>query len=128
MQISILIARFLGPFFIVVALGILFNLKYYQKVMEDFFKNTALLYVGGIIALLLGIFLVMFNNFWVLDWTLIITIIGWLSIVKGICLIVLPQAMAKISKAMMKNTAILVVHLIVVFAIGVALLVKGYSV
>ncbi|MGB2660886.1 MAG: hypothetical protein WBD04_00680, partial [Candidatus Omnitrophota bacterium] len=66
MGISILLARFLGLLFVIITAGVLLNLKNYQKVMEDFFENSALVYIGGVMALVFGIFLVMFHNIWAL--------------------------------------------------------------
>ena len=41
MGTSIFIAKILGPFLLVAALGIISNQKFYQKVMEDYSKNAA---------------------------------------------------------------------------------------
>ncbi len=128
MGISVFFARLLGPYCIIVAAGILFNLKTYQKVMEDFCKNFALLYLGGILALLFGFLVVLFHNVWAANWTVIITIFGWLGLIKGAWLIILPNTAAKLTEAYKKNTAILVVHLFIVAAIGIFLTVMGYFV
>ncbi|MDI6606071.1 MAG: hypothetical protein QME65_02885, partial [Candidatus Omnitrophota bacterium] len=73
MGTSVLIARLLGPYCIIVAAGILLNLKNYQKVMEDFCKNAALVYLGGVFALLFGLLVILFHNIWAANWVVIIT-------------------------------------------------------
>jgi len=65
METSIFLAKLLGPYCIIVAVGLLFNLKNYQKVIEDFCKNSALLYLGGVLALFFGLLVVLFQNVWV---------------------------------------------------------------
>ena len=125
METSIFLAKLLGPYCIIVAVGVLFNLRTYQRVMEDFCKNSALIYLGGILALLIGLLIVLFHNIWVANWTVIITIFGWLGIIKGAWLIILPNTAAKFTIAYQKNTALLVVHLIIVLAIGVSLTIFG---
>lgn len=126
MSASVFIAKILGPYCTIVAVGILCNLKAYQRVMDDLCKNFALLYLSGVISLLFGLFLVLFHNIWALSWAVIITIIGWLGILKGIWLIVFPDTVAPFIKAYREKTALLVLHLVIVFALGVSLTIFGY--
>ena len=128
MESSIFLAKLLGPYCIIVAVGVLFNLKSYQKVMEDFFKNSALLYLGGVMALLFGFLIVLFHNLWAANWTVVITIFGWAGIIKGIWLIILPNSASKMTALYRKNTALLKIHLLIIIALGVFLTVMGYFV
>ena len=128
MENSIFLAKLLGPYCIIVAVGILFNLRTYQKVMEDFCKNYALIYLGGVMALFFGLLMVLFHNVWVANWVVIITIFGWLGFIKGAWLIILPNTVAKLTEAYQKNVALLVVHLVIILALGVFLTVRGYFV
>lgn len=128
METSVFLAKLLGPYMIIVAIGILLNLKFYQKMVDDFFKNSALLYLGGVMALFFGLLIVLFHNVWACSWTLIITIMGWLGIIKGVWLIVFPNTMGRMSEAYSKKTAALVIHLTIIFALGVVLAVMGYFV
>jgi len=128
MESSIFFARLLGPYFVIVAIGFLFNLKTYQRLLEDFCKNVALIYIGGVLALWFGLVVVLFHNVWVANWTVIITIFGWLGIIKGAWLIILPNTVARFTEAYQKKTVALTVHLAVVLALGIFLMVKGYFV
>jgi len=128
METSIFLAKLLGPYCIIVAAGILFNLKNYQKVMEDFSKNAALIYLGGVVALLFGLLIVLFHNVWAANWTIVITILGWLGFIKGAWLIILPNTVAKLTEAYRKNAALLVVPLVIVLALGAGLTIFGYFV
>ncbi len=126
MENAIVIARIIGPFFIIVGLGFLFNLKNVQKVMEDFSKNAALLYMGGVMALFFGLLIVQFYNVWKLQWPLIITILGWMSLIKGVVLIVFPKAIIKWTESYKKSTTPVIVHLVIALALGIFLTLKGY--
>ncbi len=128
MQNSIFLARVFGPYMVIVAIGVLFNLKTYQKVMEDFFKNTALIYLGGILALIIGLVMVLFHNIWVANWTVVITIFGWLGIIKGAWLIIFPNMVGKLTQAYQKKTTLLRVHLVIVLALGIFLTFMGYCI
>ncbi len=126
MENAIVIARIIGPYFIIAGLGFLFNLKNFQKVMEDFSKNSALLYMGGVMALFFGLLIVQFYNVWKVQWTLIITILGWMSLIKGVVLIVFPKVLIKLMESYQKNTVPIIVHLVIGFALGIFLTLKGY--
>ena len=125
MENSILLAKIFGSYFIIVALGGLFNLKTYQKILDDFCKSSALIYFGGIFALLFGLLVLAFHNVWVANWTVIITIFGWGGLIKGAWLIIFPNTVVKFSQAYQKKTTLLKMHLVIALALGIFLIVKG---
>lgn len=127
MENSILLAKILGPYFVIVAIGLMLNPKFYQGMMEDFLKNSALLYLGGVLALIFGIVVVLFHNVWVAGWQVIITIFGWMGLIKGIWLIVFPNSTGKLTQFYQKKPALLKVHMLIVLVIGLLLTIKGYS-
>ena len=126
MTTSILLARLLGPYCVIVALGVLLNIKVYHKVIEDSVKNSAIIYIAGVLALIFGLLIVQFHNVWILDWPLIITMMGWLGLVKGVRLIVFPGSLPQTFEFYQKNPAFLVTRLIVIFLLGLILTVAGY--
>jgi len=128
MESSMFFARLLGSYFVIVAIGVLLNLKIYQRMMEDFCKNVALIYLGGILALWFGLIVVLLHNVWVANWTVIITIFGWAGILKGAWLIMLPNTVTRFTEVYQKKTVALRIHLTVVLALGVFLMIKGYFV
>ena len=126
MGTSLFIVKILGPCFLVVALGIMFNREFYQKVMEDFCKNSALMFFGGMFPLVIGLVIVLSHNVWVSSWPVIITIYGWAGILKGIWLLVFPNSAAKFTQAYSKNKTLLLVHSVVILLLGAALTIFGY--
>ena len=128
MENTMFLAKILGPYMVIVAIGIMLNLKYYQGMMEDFFKNKALIYLGGVLALIIGFLIVLSHNVWEASWVAIITIFGWGGLIKGVWLIVFPNSVGKLTKAYQRKPALLKIHLLVILALGVFLTIKGYSV
>jgi hypothetical protein len=127
MENSIFLAKIIGPYAIVVALAFLFNPKTYQKILEDFCKNSALVYLGGIYAFLFGLLVVLFHNVWVAGWPVIITVFGWVGIIKGVWLIVFPNTVAKFTQAYQKKTPLLTISLAIVLVLGIFLVARGYG-
>lgn len=72
--------------------GILFSSNYYKKAFVKLLENSTFLILGGFIAIILGILILENHNIWVKNWTVIITIIGWVALIKGVILIVFPKS------------------------------------
>ncbi|MCR4338047.1 MAG: hypothetical protein NUV91_09620 [Candidatus Omnitrophica bacterium] len=126
MTASIILAKLIGPYCLIVATGVLLNLKTYQKMIEDLIQNSALVYLSGIFALIVGLLMVQFHNIWVLDWPVAITIVGWLGVIKGVRLIVFPNSLPKAIEFYRNNTLYLVIRLILIILLGLALTLWGY--
>jgi len=128
METAVFIARIFGLCYLILGAGFVFNRKAFQRVMEDFCKNAALLFYGGLLALVIGIVIILTHNVWVANWTVIITIIGWFALIKGIWIIVFPNTVQKFMQAYQRNESLLTVHSIGVFIFGAVLTFFGFFV
>jgi len=128
MDTSVFIARIIGPSYIIIAIGMMFNPKFYQRAMEEYSKSAALVFFGGLMALCIGFLIVLSHNVWTAGWAVIITLFGWGGIIKGTWLFIFPDSLAKLTHAYQKNKILLVVHSIVAFTLGMCLTVFGYFV
>lgn len=54
METSIFIARIFGMCYLILGAGLVFNRKAFQQIMNDFCKNAALIFLGGMFALVFG--------------------------------------------------------------------------
>ena len=126
MGVSIFIARILGPYCLIVALGGLLNLKAYQRVIDGFITNAAMVYIGGVLALLFGLLILQYHHIWTLNWRVIITIMGWMGIIKGMYLILFPSSLTKVAKFYQKSPIFLASHLVLALVLGVILTAFGY--
>ena len=127
METSLFIAKILGPLLFVIAAGIVANRESYCKVLEDYSKNSALVFFSGAIVLVAGIVVVLTHNLWVASWRVIITIYGWGGIIKGVWLIVFPNRTSKFIQAYKKHKTLLVAHSFVVLILGAVLIFVGYA-
>ncbi len=126
METSVFIARIFGLCYLVVGVGFMFNRKAFQRVMEDFCKNAALVFYGGILTLVIGVVIILTHNVWVAGWTVIITVIGWLAFIKGIWIIVFPNTVSGFIQAYQKNENLPMVHAIAALVFGVVLTFFGF--
>lgn len=91
MQRSIFLARLIGPVLVTVGIALIFNSDTYRYMAEQFLVSYALIYVAGVIALFAGLAIVNLHNYWHWRWPLIITILGWMSVIGGIIRILIPN-------------------------------------
>ena len=92
METSILIAKIIGIVYTALGVGLIINKKYYKETFKKMISNTSFLFMGGLFAIIIGVLIIEHHNYWKNDWTVLITIIGWVAIIKGILLIVFPKS------------------------------------
>lgn len=126
MENSVFIAKIFGLCYLILGVGFMFNRKAFQQVMEDFSKNAALVFYGGMLALVIGIVIILTHNVWVADWTVMITVIGWLAFIKGIWIIVLPNTVSKFMQIYKNNDGLLGAHSVLVLILGAVLTFFGF--
>jgi len=112
--------------YLAIGIGILINPDFYKKLYEDFIENASVLYLGGITALVIGYLLVTFHNTWTKDFSVIITIIGWLALLKGILILVRPKVMITLTKAMINKKSTLKIMSVFVIIVGLLFSFLGF--
>lgn len=127
MDISIALAQIIGPLLMLVAIGFLYNQDHYAKMVEHFLKNAELYYFSGVMALLVGLFIVINHNIWIADWRVIITVIGWLSVLKGVIRIVFPTYGAKYANAFTDSSLSLNIGAVIILIFGAILCFQGFT-
>jgi len=94
MNTSRSLARLMGPILLVIGIGMAFGLMMegagYSNVLKEFIANRALIFLTGVLALLAGVAIVNVHNVWVPDWRVIVTVLGWLLVLRGVMLLVFP--------------------------------------
>jgi hypothetical protein len=106
METSILVAQIAAVVYLAVALGAFVSRDNFRRILNDFYGNSALIYLGGFMAVVLGFLIVHFHNHWVANWTVLITILGWLALIKGIAIIIFPLYMQRLSTSVLSNTSL----------------------
>jgi len=128
MDTSIFLAKLIGPILAVIGLGLLINRATYQAVAEEVVKSRVQLYLSGVLALTAGLAIVLSHNEWDLSWQVIITIIGWLAILRGLLRLLIPQQIGDfLTRALARGPQVLTGVGVVALIIGAFLAWKGYS-
>jgi hypothetical protein len=125
MEISILIAKIIGIIYLSFGVGLLFNQQFYKNEIPKLLANTAYLILGGFLAIIIGSVIIENHNFWVKNWTVVITIIGWIALIKGIVLIAFPTKMT-IYKPLFENKSFFKILIPCIIIFGLIFIYFGF--
>jgi len=117
METSIILAKFWGWFMIISCLIYLLRKKSWQGIIE-LAKNKNLIILFGYLSLILGLFSLIFHNLWVGDWRVVITIFGWIALIKGIVGIGFPELTQKWAEKIGGKLVLMKILLIIGILLG----------
>ena len=100
-----LVAKILAIYLLAVGVGMLNGNINIKKMYDSFEKSEGLLIISGFICSVLGFLLVQYHNIWVKDWTVLVTIVAWATLIKGVLLIAFPNTVMSIGKNFYKNNS-----------------------
>lgn len=96
MPTSKIIAALLGPALIVSAAMVFINLDATPTIIDELSKSPMLIVLAGYAAFAPGLAIVHFHNRWTAGRPVLITLMGWLSLVIGLVRILFPVRLAGI--------------------------------
>ncbi len=126
MTTSIFIARLLGVLYLTVGLGMLLQRQYYRQMLESMMNTPALLYFGGAMALGAGVVIITFHNIWDASWVVLITLLGWAALIKGVALLVFPQTAVKWSRLFARSDNALLPAVVIALIFGLIFAYYGF--
>jgi hypothetical protein len=100
---TLLIAKLIGPLWLLAGLGFLINRKFYMEVVKDLKQHNGMIYIGGAFIFLLGLYLVLNHNVWEMNLNGFITLIVWGMLIKGAALLLIPMQLLQVSDCIMKS-------------------------
>lgn len=87
---ALILAAYIGPFYLVFGLSILLYAKQWIKVVAEFTKNHFVMLTQMMFAFLIGLIIVNMHNVWAWNLSLVITITGWGALLKGVFYLLAP--------------------------------------
>lgn len=126
MEVSIVLARIIGVYGIVAGLALIKNKALYADAVKRFRKKPETVSLLSFTTLLVGLVLLTLHRAWRADWTVIITLIGWLTVAKGVINVVFPDIAVSIMKGFKKTDAWFTLGGLLWMGIGAVLLYQGF--
>ncbi len=126
MEMSIWLAKLLGPVLAALAFPMLAFPKDLQKIAAEFLEQRPLIWFTGVAVMTGGLAIVNTHNVWIADWPVIITLFGWAMLISGAGRLAFPHVIIRISNKMMDQPLLTRIAGAVWILIGGFLTYKGY--
>jgi hypothetical protein len=94
---SIFLARLIGPPLLIVGIGILINRDYYLALTRQFVGSPPLMYLGAVVGMVGGLAIILVHNIWAADWRVLITLLGWIHVIRGAATVIFPRKAAELA-------------------------------
>lgn len=126
MERSRFIAKLIGPVCIAGGLGMLFNTAVFKAMFERGLHDHLLIYIAGLIALTSGLAILALHSKWECNWTVLITLFGWLAVIGGIVRMVAPQFIERLGERIIAHNTFFLMDGWIAVLLGVLLCYFGY--
>ncbi|MCB1080542.1 MAG: hypothetical protein AB7N99_01640 [Simkaniaceae bacterium] len=103
MHAAVALAKIFGPVLVIMGVWSLLYQDNVKKVADSVRKTPAILYLGGVVNLVLGLAIITSYNIWEVNLELLVTLLGWFLFIRALLVFFLPNAVIKMSK--MQETA-----------------------
>lgn len=91
MEMTIFLAQIWGPLLLATALGILMSHNHYIRVYRDLQREPLALLIFGMAAMAVGIVQVGVHNLWDTFPEVVVSLLGWGLLLKGLMFIIAPR-------------------------------------
>lgn len=126
MEVSLFLAKALAIYFIILGIAFLCQPARTKMVIIALKDNPPLLLLSGVLALMVGSLMVVANNVWEMHWPVIITIVAWLSLIKGTIILFFPQYYQNVLAKFLGCRVSYHVNMIIVLLVGIYLAYHGF--
>ncbi len=113
MDTSVYLARLLGPLLAIAGVGILISPNAYLAMAGGMMNDAPLIYLATIMGLLGGLAIVQAHNLWVADWRIIVTLLGWVTVIESAVWLLFPSEMRRFWTPLLSETLLLASAVIV---------------
>ena len=125
MDSSIFLAKFWGWYLLIFFVILSFNPKRIRQIFNDL-KDEKFLILAAFISIVVGLVNILFHNIWELNYKLIITLIGWLSLFQGLFLFIFPRP--TVLSLEIVNIKLVQLLYMLLFLVGLFLLNTAYQI
>ncbi|MDH7794924.1 MULTISPECIES: hypothetical protein [unclassified Beijerinckia] len=100
-------ARVLGPFLAIVTAVAAYRMPTMAAMFSDFFANGAVVWITGALLLLCGMIIIALHQYWRAPAAVLISLFGWLLVLRGAIVLVAPNLMIRGGEALMPHQTLL---------------------
>ena len=124
MELSIFLAKLIGLYFIIAGGIMALRKDVLVPIFEDVVANKGFLVLSGVFNLVIGLAIAIGHPVWVWSWPLLITLLGYYAIAKGVLELGFPEYVRRIGPTILQNHYWTVI--VVVLVLGIFLTYFGF--
>jgi cytochrome bd-type quinol oxidase subunit 2 len=121
------IAGLIGPTLIAIAVALSVNLESFPAPAESVSRDPLLIFVSGVLMFIAGLAIVRVHNRWEADWTVLVTVLGWIALIGGLARTMFPIELAAMATKFSQDTGLIAAEAVVLLVVGAFLSYKGYG-
>jgi hypothetical protein len=89
-------------------------------------RSPTLIYIAGVLALTSGVAMLNAYRAWTADWSVVVTVLGWLMVIGGVLRIVLPRLTAGLATTVYSGAIAMTIAGVILLVVGGYLSFEGY--
>ncbi len=98
--LTIQLARVYGIAVLILAVTALLKPGRVALAIADFERSPGLTFLGALVGIILGLFLITLHSVWMDLSSILVSLLGWVALVKGVLLLAAPEGFLKLASAM----------------------------
>ncbi len=123
---TLFLAQVFGYYLILLGLSVFLNRERFGKFSKEFKDQPGMFFLTGALVTLVGLYLTLTHNIWVADWTVLVTIFAWGTLLKGAMIMISPDAFLKLAGAW-KSTQLLSISSVGAVIVGVFMVYMSFG-
>lgn len=122
------LSKLIGLYCLLVALSMLTNKEATVAAVNSLFHSPAVLLIGGLVALVIGLAMILGHNVWSGGApAIIVTLFGWAALIKGVIILFLPPQAATLYFAALHYQQFLYPYSALMIVLGAYLTYAGFK-
>jgi hypothetical protein len=121
------IAGLIRPTLVAIAAAMLFNFGSFPALAEQISRDPGLIFVSGILLFVAGLAIVRAHNIWTGGWPVLVTVLGWLTVLGGLLRMLFPTQLAAMVARVDQSSGRIIVGAGILLVLGPFSHSKGYS-
>jgi len=122
---SFVLAQIFGLYMLIMAIVMLSRVNYYREVIQGIQPHTPIIPISAASGLMLGLFLVIIHNIWVMEPRVIVTLICWFILIKSVLWLAIPEHMLTWAKRTYAGSGYYIIAVIMA-VLGILMMTKGF--
>lgn len=125
---TIYLSRLIGVVALILAAAMIVEKPAYVATVQLMLQDRALMLVLGIVGVVIGAAIVLVHNVWTRGlWPLVVTLVGWMLLLRGVVILLLPPEMVQQLVAIAHVRDFFYVYAALPLVLGTYLCLRGFT-